>query len=71
MNIQSKPFGNKFKLLTPEQVSKILGITIGTLQIWRTTGRYNFPFVKIGSRVMYREEDIQKFINDRTINNTV
>ena len=53
------------KLLTKEDVSRILGITVGTLAVWRTTKRYNLPYVKSGRLVRYREEDVQAFINSR------
>jgi len=53
------------KLLTKEQVSEILGITVGTLAVWRTTKRYNLPYVKSGRLIRYREEDVQAFINSR------
>ena len=62
---------NTQHLLTPEQVSETLGITSGTLQIWRTTRRYNLPYVKIGRKVMYQLTDIQDFIKNRTIVHTV
>ncbi|MDP7142707.1 MAG: helix-turn-helix domain-containing protein [Alphaproteobacteria bacterium] len=46
-------------LLTTQQVSKILGVSVGTLAVWRTTKRYNLPYVKSGRLVRYREEDVQ------------
>lgn len=52
-------------LLTKEQVSEILGVSIGTLAVWRTTKRYNLPYVKTGRLIRYREEDVQSFINSR------
>ena len=52
-------------LLTKEQVSEILGISVGTLAVWRTTKRYNLPYVKSGRLIRYREQDVQAFINSR------
>lgn len=52
-------------LLTKEDVSDILGVTVGTLAVWRTTKRYNLPYVKSGRLVRYREEDVQAFITSR------
>lgn len=49
-------------LLTPSQAAEILGVTIGTLAVWRCTARYPLPFVKIGRRVKYRLNDINNFI---------
>ena len=55
------------KLLTPSEVSNLLGVTTGTLQVWRTTRRYPLSFVKIGSRVMYRESAVFEFIERRAV----
>lgn len=46
-------------LITPHKVSSILGVTTQTLAAWRCTGKYNLKFVKIGSKVMYRLEDVE------------
>lgn len=55
-------------LLTPTQAADILGVTIGTLAVWRCTARYPLPFVKIGRRVKYRLSDINNFI-EQGLNN--
>ena len=55
-------------LLTPAQAADILGVTIGTLAVWRCTARYPLPFVKIGRRVKYRLYDINNFI-EQGLNN--
>jgi predicted site-specific integrase-resolvase len=57
-------------LIPPDQAAQTLGISPGTLQVWRSTGRYNLPFVKVGGRVMYRPQDVQAFIERRTIDHT-
>lgn len=50
------------QLLTPKQVSKLLGVAEQTLAHWRTTRRVNLPFLPISTRcVRYRETDVQKF----------
>ena len=55
-------------LLNPKQAAEILGVTIGTLAVWRCTARYPLPFVKIGRRVMYRQNDIDNFIENGVSN---
>ena len=55
-------------LLTPAQAAEILGVTIGTLAVWRCTARYPLSFVKIGRRVKYRLTDINNFI-ENSVNN--
>jgi predicted site-specific integrase-resolvase len=54
-------------LLNSEQVAEILGVEPGTLGYWRCTGRYRLPYVKVGRLVMYRPEDVDEFIKNRTI----
>lgn len=49
-------------LLTPTQVSEMLGIKSATLAAWRHHQRYNLPYVKIGSRVAYVAQDVADFI---------
>ena len=57
-------------LINPSDAADILGVVKGTLAVWRSTGRYNLPYVKIGSRVMYRLTDIQAFIEERLRDHT-
>ena len=52
-------------LMTSHDVSKILGVSVGTLAVWRTTKRYNLPYVKSGRLMRYRQEDVQAFIESR------
>lgn len=58
------------KLLTPQEAAEILGISIGTLEVWRSTKRYSLNFIKVGRRVMYRHQDIQAFIDQRAVFHT-
>ncbi len=53
------------RLLTKEDVSEILGVTVGTLAVWRATKRYKLPYVKSGRLVRYRDSDVQAFIASR------
>lgn len=55
------------RLLTPKETANILGVTVGTLQIWRTTRRYPLDYIKSGRLVRYRAEDVQAFIDNRKI----
>jgi len=57
------------KLLTPDEVSDILGVTTHTLAVWRSEGRYNLPYIKTGRLVRYKESDIASFIEERTHGN--
>jgi excisionase family DNA binding protein len=54
-------------LLRPHEVAARLGVSPGTLAIWRCTGRYRLPFVKVGRLVLYRPEDLEAFIQRRLV----
>ncbi|MBA2654418.1 MAG: helix-turn-helix domain-containing protein [Gammaproteobacteria bacterium] len=58
------------KLLTPQEAAHILGISAGTLEVWRSTGRYDLRYIKVGRRVMYRAQDVQAFIEKRSMSHT-
>ena len=59
---------NQTKLLTPEETADRLHVTEHTLAVWRCENRYPLPFVKMGRRVLYRESDIEQFIQNRLRN---
>lgn len=50
------------RTLTPEQVEEIYNISTKTLANWRTL-KIGPPYSKPGRRVLYRVEDIEKFID--------
>jgi excisionase family DNA binding protein len=54
------------KLLTPEQVSDLLGVNKHTLAVWRCNGRYDLPYIKAGRLVRYRESDVSSFLDRST-----
>ncbi len=57
-------------LLNDIQAAEALGISPGTLSVWRSTGRYNLPYSKIGRRVKYKVGDLREFIQRRTQTHT-
>jgi predicted site-specific integrase-resolvase len=48
----------------------MLGVSVGTLSVWRTTGRYDVPFIKVGRHVRYKLKDIQAFLAGRVFTST-
>lgn len=58
-------------LLSPTEVAEFLGVTIGTLSVWRCTGRYPLRFVKVGRSVKYRQSDVESFIKGRVYDHTL
>lgn len=67
LNVLSGPL-----LVTPCETARILGVKRRTLANWRATGRNaDLPFVKIGRTVMYRAEDIHRFVEGRVVGSPV
>lgn len=56
---------NQNELLTPDQVSEILKVTVGTLENWRFKG-YGPKYIKLGntrrSPVRYRRKDVDGWV---------
>lgn len=53
-------------LLTPAQVATTLGLSHRTLAAWRSSRRNPLPYVKVGSRVRYRPQDISAWLESQT-----
>ena len=53
-------------LLTEHEAAIYLDVTPGTLSVWRSTGRYNVPFIKVGRNVRYKRNDLEAWLNQRT-----
>ena len=66
-NILARGEQDQRDLLTPDQVAAYLGINTTTLAVWRCSGRYKLPFVKVGRLVRYRKSTLDEFIASRTI----
>lgn len=57
------------ELLDEKQAAKLLQVTPGTLSVWRSTGRYQIPFIKVGRLVRYRQTDLINWLESRLRNN--
>ncbi len=57
------------ELLDERQAAEHLTVSPGTLSVWRSTGRYNLPFVKVGRMVRYRLSDLDTWLNARSRDN--
>lgn len=53
-----------------KQAAEVLEVKPTTLSVWRSTGRYNLPFLKVGRLVKYRVSDLAEFLARRTANHT-
>jgi hypothetical protein len=57
-------------LLDTEQAAKLLRVKSHTLEVWRCNKRYPLKFVSIGSKIFYRDQDIEEFIQSRVQSGT-
>ena len=57
-------------LVSPIGAAEFLDVQVQTLAVWRTTGRYNLPFVRVGRLIRYRIGDLEKWLADRTATQT-
>ena len=68
MNRNSESVRNTKNVLWDEkQAADYLGLNHKTLTTWRTNKRYNLPFIKVGRLVRYRPEDVEAFLESRTV----
>lgn len=56
----------KSEILTSKETAKLLGYRVRTLKKWRSTGR-GPAYVRIGSRVRYRREEINRWLDQQTV----
>jgi hypothetical protein len=54
------------ELLDDKAAAAVLDVTPGTLSVWRSTGRYALPFLKVGRNVRYRQADLLAWLDKRT-----
>lgn len=54
------------ELLDDRAAAALLDVSPGTLSVWRSTGRYALPFLKIGRKVRYRRADLLVWLEKRT-----
>lgn len=60
----------KPRLLTTDEAAEFLGVTPGTLCVWRCLARYPLAYIKIGRHVRYNEADLLAWMESRTVRQT-
>lgn len=53
------------RLMDDKAAAALLDVKPGTLSVWRSTGRYALPFIKVGCKVRYREADLLAWLDTR------
>ncbi len=55
-------------LLDPSATAEFLGLAgPGVLAVWRCTKRYDLPYIRVGSKIMYDMNDLVAFIESRKV----
>jgi excisionase family DNA binding protein len=55
------------ELVNDVAAATYLKTTRQTLANWRSTKRHSLPYVKIGSLVRYRRQDLERFVQQQTV----
>ncbi|MDV6347523.1 helix-turn-helix domain-containing protein [Nitrosomonas sp. Is35] len=55
------------KLLTPAEAAERIGVKEPTLRNWRCTKIQNIPYLKVGGKVFYAEQDLIDFLNRKRV----
>ena len=59
------------RLLTEDEVAKILDVSVETLRTWRSRPPADpLPFTKIGGKIKYREDKLNKWLDRNTFDDT-
>ena len=53
-------------LVDETEAAEILDLAPGTLSVWRSTGRYSIPFIKVGRKVRYSRTALNAWLESRT-----
>ena len=59
-------------LLTPHEVAELLKISPHTLASWRRqASQHDLPWIEVGGSIRYRREDVQVWLDKRTLGGTL
>ena len=52
------------RLLSPDEVAQILGVSTTTLAKWRQVGDPDLPYIRLAGRIRYRPADVEALLED-------
>lgn len=58
---------NNTSLFTEDEAAAFLRLKSQTLACWRSAGRYDLPFVRVGRAIRYRRCDLERWLEQRTV----
>jgi predicted site-specific integrase-resolvase len=50
------------RLLTRKEAAVRLGLAVVTLEAWASRGNRDLPYIRVGSKCMYAERDIERYL---------
>ena len=56
--------------LNDRDAALVLGVKTSTLAVWRSTGRYQLRYIKVGRLIRYRVSDLADFLAKFTTTKT-
>ena len=54
-------------MLTTKEAAEFLGIRPSTLNVWRSTGTVNVPYIRVGTAIRYRLSDLEEYVSKRRV----
>lgn len=55
-------------MIDRKAAAEMVGVAVGTLANWQSTGRYRLPHLKIGKHVRYRTCDLERWLALQVVN---
>lgn len=55
------------KLILPEEAAKLLSVSEGTLNRWRSTDKKDLPYIKVGGAIRYSVDDIERWVEKQRV----
>jgi hypothetical protein len=56
------------EMLTEQEAAKFIRVTVHALRAWRWRKEPGPPYLKLGSCVRYRQQDLEKYLESRLVN---
>lgn len=55
------------RMMPTREAAEYLGLAESTLVTWRSTRRVEIPYVKLGRRVLYRQRDLDVWLDAQAV----
>ena len=55
------------QIFNSNEAARYLGVSPNSLKTWRSTRIVQIPYAKVGDRVVYRQTDLDRFLDENTV----